>query len=96
MALGVPVPRRAVRGTVFPALSTGMVSQTVYPSSSLLKLHAAWTWRVCTDLTRFVFAALMSVKEMAKGITYDDPIKTRCVSQYRGRLSESIVSSRLK
>lgn len=23
-------------------------------------------------------AALMSVKEMAKGITYDDPIKTRC------------------
>lgn len=25
----------------------------------------------------------MSVKEMAKGITYDDPIKTRCVSQCR-------------
>lgn len=30
----------------------------------------------------FVPAALMSVKEMAKGITYDDPIKTRWVSQH--------------
>ena len=38
----------------------------------------------------------MSVKEMAKGITYDDPIKTRCVSQYRGCLAENIASSQLK
>jgi hypothetical protein len=27
----------------------------------------------------FVSPALMSVKEMAKGITYDDPIKTRYI-----------------
>lgn len=40
----------------------------------------------------FVLAALMSVKEMAKGITYDDPIKTRCNSQYRGYFSENIAS----
>lgn len=40
-----------------------------------------WMWRACADLIGFVLAALMSVKEMAKGITYDDPIKTRCVSQ---------------
>jgi len=31
--------------------------------------------------------ALMSVKEMAKGITYDDPIKTRYVFQSVGRQS---------
>lgn len=30
-----------------------------------------------------VSSALMSVKEMAKGITYDDPIKTRYVSPVR-------------
>lgn len=39
----------------------------------------------------------MSVKEMAKGITYDDPIKTRCVSQYySGCLAENTASSQLK
>lgn len=38
----------------------------------------------------------MSVKEMAKGITYDDPIKTRCVSEYRGCLSETTASWQLK
>lgn len=28
----------------------------------------------------------MSVKEMAKGITYDDPIKTRCVFSVCGKV----------
>lgn len=58
----------------------------------LLLLFCLWTWspnlfaQVALSevdveslllLIIFVPAALMSVKEMAKGITYDDPIKTR-------------------
>lgn len=37
----------------------------------------------------------MSVKEMAKGITYDDPIKTRCVSQRGSCLSGNLTSLQL-
>lgn len=37
----------------------------------------------------------MSVKEMAKGITYDDPIKTRCVSQCGSCLSGNLTALQL-
>lgn len=68
-----------------PSLELG---SSVTRLAALGDVHA---WRR-PDLMGFVLAALMSVKEMAKGITYDDPIKTRCDSQYRGSFSENIAS----
>lgn len=50
---------------------------------------------MCSDLVFLVLAALMSVKEMAKGITYDDPIKTRCVLQCGSCLSGNLASLQL-
>ena len=59
-------------------------------------MKCVWRRRARAHLVDFVLAALMSVKEMAKGITYDDPIKTRCVSRDRGCLPEGSASSRLR
>lgn len=46
----------------------------------MLYLKGVWPLGSSSQsLATSLFSALMSVKEMAKGITYDDPIKTRYV-----------------
>lgn len=43
----------------------------------MLRIKRSDIWEARVTLSYVCLPALMSVKEMAKGITYDDPIKTR-------------------